>query len=196
MKTLTAWALIITVTLFSANFLGASQKSVAAIVTSISGTFLVKPSGQKDFLAASVGQFLYEGDVGKTLQNSMAAITFVSGVQVKINANTEFTINLKELGKMDEEVTVNEGQVFSKVLRKGSQFGVRTELALAAVRGTEFDVKVSPPIKTKRKIRVKVKRSEILLKGLENLVRELKFAYEREANEREAKRAAELRAKE
>lgn len=127
-------------------FAAPGKQNVAAIVISFSGKFSVKPSGSTKFEPAKKGQFLYEGDTVKTEKNSLASITFANGVQIKINASTEFVINMKQLGSADEgsELNMKKGQIWSKVMRKGTKFGVRTPVALAAVRGTEFDVELSP----------------------------------------------------
>lgn len=115
---------------------------VTAVIVNFQGSLLVKTNGTSRFAPAKKGQFLYEGDIVKTEKNSLGAITFVSGVSLKMNANTEFTISVKQLGKADEELTMGSGQVYSKVLKRGSRFGIKTPVALAAVRGTEFDVQL------------------------------------------------------
>lgn len=167
--------------------------NVAAIVTIFSGDFLVKPKAEEVFVQAKKGQFLYEGDMIKTGENSLAAITFVTGVQIKINEKTEFIIAPKGLGELDEAITVGQGQVYSKVLRSGSSFGVRTNAAVASVRGTEFDVEVKPP--QKKKIKIKIKKSKILEKGLDAIIKAYQEAYAKEAKEKLALREAELKAK-
>lgn len=118
----------------------APKQNVTAVVVTIQGTLLVKSAGSPKFVPAKRGQFLYEGDVIKTDKNSMAAITFASGVSLKINKNTELMITPRQIGKIEEEVNMKRGQVFSKVMRRGSHFAVKTPVAVAAVRGTEYDV--------------------------------------------------------
>ena len=122
----------------------APKKNVSAVIISIQGKLFVKGTGSTKFAQASKGQFLYEGDVVKTDKTSLAAITFVTGVNVKMNSNTEFTITAKQIGQVDDELEMNKGQMYSIVLKRGSRFGVRSPVALAAVRGTEFDMFLQP----------------------------------------------------
>jgi len=136
--------LFILVFLFS-NFhiARAEQKTnVAAIVTSISGTLLVLPYGTEKWITAEKGMFLYEGDQLKTESNSRAAITFANGIELKINENSTFTIQITEEKEMKNAIELLIGEIFSKIMIEGVKFEMHTPVAVAAVRGTEFNTKV------------------------------------------------------
>jgi len=118
------------------------KTNVAAIVTSISGTLLVLPYKTEKWVEARKGTFLYEGDQLKTGPNSKAAITFANGIELKINENSTFTIQITEEKEMKNAIDLFIGEIFSKVMIEGVKFEMRTPVAVAAVRGTEFNTKV------------------------------------------------------
>lgn len=121
----------------------AEQKTnVAAIVTSISGTLLVLPYGTDKWITAEKGMFLYEGDQLKTETNSRAGITFANGIELKINENSTFTIQITEEREMKNAIDLLIGEIFSKIMIEGVKFEMHTPVAVAAVRGTEFNTKV------------------------------------------------------
>jgi len=115
---------------------------VAAIVTSISGKLLVLSYGTEKWIEAEKGMFLYEGDQLKTELNSKAGITFANGIELKINENSTFTIQITEEREMKNAIDLLIGEIFSKIMIEGVKFEMHTPVAVAAVRGTEFNTKV------------------------------------------------------
>src|SRR5258708_35016165 len=71
----------------------AGKEKTAAIIISFRGDLTVKRRSALRYARAKKGDFLYEGDTVKSGKNTVAAITLVTGIQIKINANTEFVIN-------------------------------------------------------------------------------------------------------
>lgn len=118
------------------------KTNVAAIVTSVSGTLMVLPYGTEEWIEARNGKFLYEGDQLKTGPNSKAAITFANGIELKINENSTFTIQITEEREMKNAIDLLIGEIFSKIMVEGVKFEMHTPVAVAAVRGTEFNTKV------------------------------------------------------
>jgi len=118
------------------------KTNVAAIVTSVSGTLLVLPYGTENWIEANRGMFLYEGDQLKTGAGSRAAITFANGIELKINENSTFTIQITEEREMKNAIDLLIGEIFSKIMIEGVKFEMHTPVAVAAVRGTEFNTKV------------------------------------------------------
>jgi len=118
------------------------KTNVAAIVTSISGTLMVLPYGTENWIEANRGMFLYEGDQLKTGAGSRAAITFANAIELKINENSTFTIQITEEREMKNAIDLLIGEIFSKIMIEGVKFEMRTPVAVAAVRGTEFNTKV------------------------------------------------------
>lgn len=118
------------------------KTNVAAIVTSVSGTLLILPYKSEKWVEATKGMFLYEGDQLKTGPNSKAAITFANGIELKINENSTFTIQITEEKEMKNAIDLFIGEIFSKIMVEGVKFEMHTPVAVAAVRGTEFNTKV------------------------------------------------------
>ena len=118
------------------------KTNVAAIVTSISGTLEVLPYGTEEWVEARKGMFLHEGDQLKTGANSRAAITFANGIELKINENSTFAIQITEEREMKNAIDLLIGEIFSKIMIEGVKFEMHTPVAVAAVRGTEFNTKV------------------------------------------------------
>lgn len=139
---------ILVVSLFIFSFfhiytLWAQEKTnVAAIVTSITGTLTVLPYGTEEWVEAKKGMFLYEGDQLKTHPNSLAGITFANGIELKINENSTFTIQITEEREMKNAIDLLIGEIFSKIMIEGVKFEMHTPVAVAAVRGTEFNTNV------------------------------------------------------
>jgi len=117
--------------------------SPMAVMSKTEGKVLVLSSGGEKWNRGRTGDFLFEGDSIKTGRKSLAVINFISGIEIEVNENTEFTIKLSERhgGKM-EEMDMVLGEILSKV-RKGADYRVRTPQAVTAVRGTKFGVRAS-----------------------------------------------------
>jgi len=128
--------------IYTVNCWAQEKTNVAAIVTSVSGTLMVLPYGTGEWIEAKNGMFLYEGDQLRTGPNSRAAITFANGIELKINENSTFTIQITEEREMKNAIDLLIGEIFSKIMVEGVKFEMRTPVAVAAVRGTEFNTKV------------------------------------------------------
>jgi len=118
------------------------KTNVAAVVTSLSGTLLILPYKSEKWVEATKGIFLYEGDQLKTGANSKAGITFANGIELKINENSTFTIQITEEREMKNAIDLLIGEIFSKIMIEGVKFEMHTPVAVAAVRGTEFNTRV------------------------------------------------------
>lgn len=125
---------------------------VAAVITKIEGKLKISTKNSDTWLFAKEGDFLYEGDKLKTDVKSMASITFVNGIEVKLNNSTDFTIEPTEISDRGKGNTVNlsVGQMWSRVLKKGTQFNIETPAATVAIRGTTSKVKVKKLKKSKK----------------------------------------------
>lgn len=119
--------------------IGAAQNSVGTLV-------IIRPDGIQERVQGKSSLPLYEGDVLKTDSSSQGLIQFSDGVQVALNENTAFTILSRWV--QDKPLTrilrMKKGEVWvSTGEGPGPKaFEVETPVATAAVKETEFDLKV------------------------------------------------------
>lgn len=91
----------------------------------------------------AVGETLAEGDVVKTGANSQLDLVYGSRGFLRLQENSILKVrDLKEKLGGNTAMDLDKGKVFVMVtkLTKGTEFGVKTPLTLAAVRGTSFRV--------------------------------------------------------
>jgi len=81
---------------------------------------------------------LSDGDAIVTADKAFAVIQFSGGSVCRVEANT--SIELSSIIGNEKNLTLKSGMVLSKIgkLKKDEQYTVKTPLAIAAVRGTEF----------------------------------------------------------
>ena len=121
---------------------GAAAETPLAVISKVEGRVTVKKAEYTKWSGATTGEFLFQGDAIKTGSKSKAVINFVSGVEIDVNENTEFTIKTAdEGGTKKEELDMILGEILSKV-RVGTDYSVKTPQAVAAVRGTHFGVRM------------------------------------------------------
>lgn len=90
---------------------------------------------------------LYEGDVLKTDPGSQASMQLKDGVNVAMNEETTFKILSRwQKGKPTTWILrLSQGEVWAKTVGEGPKFfEVETPVATAAVKETEFNLKVQP----------------------------------------------------
>lgn len=91
-----------------------------------------------EVLEATIGMPVGQGDVIQTGADGVAIISISSGTDLKLRENT--TLALDSLGDQIR-VSLTAGGVFSKVSKLlAGRYVVKTETAVAGVRGTEFFV--------------------------------------------------------
>ncbi len=114
----------------------------------VNGDVQVISEGVTSSEPGSIGMRLYEGDTIKTGRNSSAEIFFKGIGMITLGAKAEFTIQKAE---QDGEITNTEnflksGQLKTRVRRikqTGSQFVLKTPVAVVAVRGTTYILTVT-----------------------------------------------------
>ncbi len=119
--------------------------SGSASLDAISGKVILKQKGQTKVLTESnfnSAIALQVGDVITTDPNSFALLLLEDETKIRIFADSKVTI--KKLGSHGQ-IFLEQGQVRSLVNpnKRKSQFEVLTPYAVAAVRGTDFAVRVS-----------------------------------------------------
>ena len=116
---------------------GTAQNAIGVLV-------VVRPDGIEDRLQGKGSLQLFEGDVLKTEPASQALIEFKEGIQVALNENT----TLKILSRWEKAkgitriIRLKQGEVWVKTGEGPKPLEVETPVATAAVRETEFNIKV------------------------------------------------------
>ncbi|HRY29868.1 MAG TPA: FecR family protein [Elusimicrobiota bacterium] len=120
-------------------------RDVAGVITQIAGAVYLKEAGSLSYRQAKKGEFVYEGTTLKTGRGDRAAISFVSGTEVRINEETTYIIRPTHPSRRGQgnDTSLKQGRMWFKVLRKQSKFQIRTPVAAVSVRGTEGDVNYS-----------------------------------------------------
>jgi len=116
---------------------GTAQNAIGALV-------VVRPDGIEDRLQGKGSIQLFENDVLKTEASSQALIEFKDGVQLALNENTSFKIlsRWEKAKGITRIVRLKQGEIWVKTGEGPKQLEVETPVATAAVRETEFNMKV------------------------------------------------------
>ncbi len=144
--TLTAITAILSLSLnLGLTALASAQGAPVGTATNAIGELvIVRTDGVQQRLQGKGNVPLYEGDVLKTDGSSQAMIEFVDGVTVALNENTSF----KLLSRWEKDMPVvrilrlKQGEVWAKTNGGPKRFEVETPVATAAVKETEFNLKV------------------------------------------------------
>jgi hypothetical protein len=117
---------------------------VGTATNAIGELVVVRTDGVQQRLQGKGNVPLYEGDVLKTDSNSQAMIELSEGVTVALNENTSF----KLLSRWEKDMPtvrilrLKQGEVWAKTSSGPKRFEVETPVATAAVKETEFNLKV------------------------------------------------------
>jgi len=137
-----------------------SQNPVLAIpctLTILSGTVVSQSIGSDTWVETADGITIEAGSRIKTSSDSHATLTFFDGSTIKLEPNTDMTIQKVEQTEQGATVIVlNQwlGKTWSRVIEMtipGSQFEIHTPSAAALVRGTMFSTEVAESGLTKVK---------------------------------------------
>ena len=118
-------------------------------ITRISGVVTVLPVGSIAWTEAEVDTQLRAGDRIRTTDNSSAIITFFEGSVIELKSNTEVGITelIIEVGPKSTTISLEQtiGTTINRVQKlvdTASSYEIDTPSAVAAVRGTEYEVVV------------------------------------------------------
>jgi hypothetical protein len=116
---------------------GTAQNAIGVLV-------VVRPDGVEDRLQAKGSLQLFEGDVLRTEPASQALIEFKDGVQLALNENTTFKIlsRWEKAKGITRIIRLKQGEIWVKTGEGPKPLEVETPVATAAVRETEFNMKV------------------------------------------------------
>lgn len=122
----------------------ATAKRPIAALKEVTGIVKLQSSETKKIIPGTAGGILYNGDRIMTGDKAGAALLFVDGSMLKIQENSEVTIEAQRKGEqqLDTKVDLPLGQVWAKVTKRNTKFDIETPSSVASVKGTEFLVTV------------------------------------------------------
>jgi ferric-dicitrate binding protein FerR (iron transport regulator) len=122
----------------------AQSTQIATAQNAIGALVVVRPDGIEDRLQGKGSLQLFEGDVLRTEAASQALIEFKEGIQVALNENTTFKLlsRWEKVKGITRIIRLKQGEVWVKTGEGPKQLEVETPVATAAVRETEFNMKV------------------------------------------------------
>ena len=117
--------------------LGTSQSAIGTLV-------VIRPDKIEDRLQGQGTIQLYEGDVLRTEAASQALITIQEGIEVALNENTilKLLYRWEKANGTTQILRLKQGELWVKTGPGPKQLEVETPVATAAVRETEFNIKV------------------------------------------------------
>lgn len=97
-----------------------------------------------DEQAAQLGQLLGNGDLVLTSANTRAAIRFTDdGSLIRLNPNSQLQVRTEgDRGTLTKTLELEFGELWARVTEQRGVFQVQTPSGVAAVKGTEFIVRV------------------------------------------------------
>ena len=150
---------VLLITLSLGSSLGEAATTPAGQIINLFGQVSLKPAGSQQWSAAQINQTVNAGDVIQTGPASGAAILCLDESQIKLNENTSFEFRQVapsprlRLGEViPAAVTqavgslygVSQGEVWLRNKNDTFRFELETPAATAAIRGTEFNLRVNP----------------------------------------------------
>lgn len=119
---------------------GENDKDVALMLKS-KGQVHLRAAAQKDWEPAKVGARLHSGEIVRTGDRSLAAIVFTDDKSLlKVRSNSSVTIKgQRQKNSIVKTVTLNLGQIWSKVTKQNTSMRIETPSGVATVKGTEFN---------------------------------------------------------
>lgn len=124
----------------------AADELAANAINAIGDFTVFRTDGIQEQLEGKGMLPIYEGDRVKTGSGSQALLEFTNGIQVALNEHTDFLIlsrweNDKGFTRILRLAT---GEVWVKTMGGPKPLEIETPVATAAVKETEFDIKVLP----------------------------------------------------
>ena len=117
--------------------LGTAQTAIGTLV-------VIRPDRIEDRLQGKGAVQLYEGDVLQTEAASQALIEIKEGIEVALNENTTLKLlyRWEKANGVTQILRLKQGEIWVKTGPGPKQLEVETPVATAAVRETEFNIKV------------------------------------------------------
>ncbi len=122
----------------------AQSIQIGTAVNAVGTLVVVRPDGIQERLQGKGTIPLYENDVLRTDAGSQGMVEFAEGIQLALNENTQFRL----LSRWQKDkptvriVRLKKGEIWAKTKGGPKAFEVETPVATAAIKETEFDLKV------------------------------------------------------
>ncbi len=137
--------LIVSLLLLGGHTPVVAQNAVLGKTQSAIGTLVViRPDNIENRLQGQGALQLYEEDVLRTEAASQALITVQEGIEVALNENTTLKLlyRWEKANGITQILRLKQGEIWVKTGPGPKQLEVETPVATAAVRETEFNIKV------------------------------------------------------
>ena len=124
----------------------AAEELVGNAINAIGDFTVFRTDGIQEQLEGKGSLPLYEGDRVKTGKGSQGLMEFSNGIQVALNEDTEFLIlsRWESSEGFTRILRLSTGEVWVKTMGGPKPLEIETPVATAAVKETEFDIKVQP----------------------------------------------------
>ena len=126
--------------------LAATTKKPVGTLVYTTGGVQMKRFETKDFVAVKTGDMVFFGDVLKTLNDGVASLVYTDGSRSSLGPDTQLDIPAIEKGKKAPKaiqvLNLLIGKMWMKVSKREQAFEVRTSSAVAAIKGTKFQMEV------------------------------------------------------
>jgi len=163
------------------NNLTVNKKILQSSVTSITGTAEYFSNNGQQWQNLNIGQILNEGDQIKTGASSSVEVIFYNHARVSLDSNTAVVINsMLAPDETNQNLKINLflqiGRIWNRIVNlvdSNSTYEVETSEAVAAVRGTVFDMRVNGNGRTEvsvveHQVQVTAKKTQQTVLVLEN----------------------------
>lgn len=143
----TVWAgLLMASPVLAGNAASAGGKGAATLVLKVGSVEVLasQAAGSGQWVKAKKGMLLFEGDRIKTRELARAAVILEDGSLIRLNENTDLLLKARKTAKNRSRLEVLLGNLWAKVTRQeeGRELEIETPSAVAAIKGTEFEVMV------------------------------------------------------
>ena len=124
----------------------AAGDAIANAINAVGEFTVFRTDGIQEQLEGKGSLPLYEGDTVKTGTGSQGLLEFSNGIQVALNEDTQFVIlsRWEESKGFTRILRLSAGEVWVKTMGGPKPLEIETPVATAAVKQTEFDIKVQP----------------------------------------------------
>lgn len=119
------------------------KQGIGTIIVRI-GPVEVLKRGENSWNSAQKGMLLFEGDRVKTQAAARAAILLNDGSVTRLNENTDLVLAVRSTESKKNRMKLLMGNLWARILHQDPGLEIETPSAVAAIKGTELELKVGP----------------------------------------------------